>query len=262
LGLGKKPDYRITGLPDKEESAIRSPQASRHGDNPQSTMAKWAVWFTVEGDLRFLSHRNMMTLCERSAARAKLPIRFSEGFNPRPKLSLLLPRPVGVASRCELLIIEFDQDAAADLSESDPASRLSEQFPDGMKLIKVEPLPNKPKARVRAVTYELAMTDSEQERVKARLESLKQTPKWEVSRRRNPADDKPAKVEEFVDIKGQISNIGILPGRRNEGRLSFTLAPTGPAGPIGPERVLRLMGMTDVAEALAELKKTALECVF
>ncbi len=225
----------------------------------QST--QWAVWFTVEGDLRFLSHRNMMTLCERSAARAKLPIRFSEGFNPRPKLSLLLPRPVGVASQCELLIIEFDRDAAY-LSESDLASRLGEQFPGGMKLIKVEPLPDKPKARVKAVTYELAMTDSEQGRVKSRLESLKQTPKWEVSRRHNPADDKSAKVEEFVDIKGQIGNIGILPGRKNEGRLSFTLAPTAPAGPIGPERVLRLIGLTDVTEALAELKKTALECVF
>ncbi len=219
--------------------------------------------------MRFLSHRNMMTLCERSAARAELPIRFSEGFNPRPKLSLPLPRPVGVASQCELLIIEFDRDAA-DLSESDLSSRLGEQFPDGMKLIKVEPLPDKTKARVKAVTYELAITDSEQERVKARLESLKQTPKWEVSRRRNPADDKPARltkgescgVEEFVDIKGQIGNIGILPGRGNEGRLSFTLVPTGLAGPIGPERVLRLMGLTNVTEALAELKKTTLECVF
>ncbi|MDY7010303.1 MAG: TIGR03936 family radical SAM-associated protein [Planctomycetota bacterium] len=217
-----------------------------------------AVWFTVKGDLRFLSHRNMMTLCERAAARAGLPIRFSEGFNPRPKLSLSLPRPVGVTSQCELLTIRLEHDSAIP-SKSDLARRLGEQFPDGMELIKVELLPDKTMIRIKKVTYELAMTDSEQRRVKARLASLKHSPEWEVPRRRSPTGDKP---EEFVDIKGQIGNIGILPGRRKEGRLSFTLAPTGDAGPIGPERVLRLLGLTDVTETIAELKKTTLECIF
>ncbi len=220
-----------------------------------------AIWFTVDGDLRFLSHRNMMTLCERAAARAELPIRFSEGFNPRPKLSLPLPRPVGVASRCELLIIELEQDAAG-LAESDPASRIGKQFPEGMELIKVEPLPDKPKVRIKAVTYELALTNTEQRRLEARLASLKQARKWEVPRRRSGTDEKPPRAEKSMDIKGQISNIGISPGRKEKGLLSFTLAPTGSAGPIGPERVLRLLGLTDVTEALAELKKTALECEF
>ncbi len=214
--------------------------------------------------MRFLSHRNTMTLCERSAARAKLPIRFSEGFNPRPKLSLPLPRPVGVASRCELLIIELERDAA------DPASRLEKQFPEGIKLIKAEPLPDRPKVQIRSVTYELALTDTEQEHIETRLESLKQAGKWEVSRRRSPTDDKPfdaahdkpPKPEKSMDIKGQIGNIGILPSNGNDKKLSFTLAPEPPAGPIGPERVLRLLGMDDITEALAKLKKTALECEF
>ncbi|MCD4700021.1 MAG: TIGR03936 family radical SAM-associated protein [Phycisphaerae bacterium] len=230
-------------------------------DMTELNIIHWAVWFTVEGDLRFLSHRNMMSLCERSAARAKLPIRFSEGFNPRPKLSLPLPRPVGVTSQCELLIIGLEQDSPPQ-SESDLARRLGEQFPDGMELIKVEPLPDKTRAKIKAVTYELAMADSEQKRVKARLASLKQSPKWEVPRRRSHAGDKPAKAEEFVDIKGQIGNIGISRGLRNEGRLSFTLEPTGAAGPIGPKQVLPLLGLTDVTEALSELKKTTMECIF
>ncbi len=223
-------------------------------ENRKSKM-QWAVWFTVGGDLRFLSHRNMMSLCERSAARAGLPIKFSEGFNPRPKLSLPLPRPVGVSSRCELMVIELKTDSPA----SDPGLHLGEQFPEGMKLIKTEPLPNKTKAKIKAVTYELSLTDCERKQIEARLEALKQTAKWEVARRRNPGDDKPNKL---IDIKGQIGGIGISSSGGNDGKLSFTLAPEPPDGPIGPERVLRLLEVADVNETLARLEKTALECEF
>ena len=229
-------------------------------------MVKWAVWFTVGGDLRFLSHRNMMSLCERSAARAKLPIKFSEGFNPRPKLSLPLPRPVGVSSRCELMIIELKTDSPV----SDPGLHLGEQFPEGMKLIKTEPLPNKTKAKIKAVTYELSLTDSERKQIKARLETLEQSAKWEVARRRNPGDDKPFGAahdkstgkSKLIDIKGQIGGIGISSSGGNDRKLSFTLTSEPPAGPIGPERVLRLLEVADVNETLARLEKTAIECEF
>ena len=275
MGPGKKPEDRITGLPDKEKSAIRLGTAGMPwpDGNPlvraepavarQSTMVKWAVWFTVGGDLRFLSHRNMMSLCERSAARAKLPIKFSEGFNPRPKLSLPLPRPVGVSSQCELMIIELKTDSPV----SDPGLHLGEQFPEGMKLIKTEPLPNKTKTKIKAVTYELLLTDSEQKQIEARLEALKQSAKWEVARRRNPGDEKSFgaahdKPNKLIDIKRQVGSIGISSSGGNDKKLSFTLAPEPPAGPIGPERVLRLLEVADVNETLARLEKTAIECEF
>ncbi|MHC4716562.1 MAG: TIGR03936 family radical SAM-associated protein, partial [Planctomycetota bacterium] len=67
----------------------------------------WGVWFTVTGDPRFLSHHDLMRLMARAAARAGMPLKHSAGFNPRPKLSLVLPRPVGVASRCELMAVQL-----------------------------------------------------------------------------------------------------------------------------------------------------------
>ena len=82
------------------------------GDRPvpdTSVRETWAFAFSVTGDLRFISHRDTIRVFQRALARASLPVRYSEGFNPHPRLSLPLPRPVGVASEAEIIIVEFDQ---------------------------------------------------------------------------------------------------------------------------------------------------------
>lgn len=61
----------------------------------------------------------------RACARARLPVRHSEGFNPRPRISLPLPRSVGIASDAERMLIEFSEPIAVETI----TSRLSEQMP-------------------------------------------------------------------------------------------------------------------------------------
>ena len=75
-----------------------------------------AIRFKVEGTLRFLSHAETVRLLERACVRAGLRLRYSEGFNPHPKLSLPLPRPVGVESDEELLCLWVEQEPLPDLS--------------------------------------------------------------------------------------------------------------------------------------------------
>lgn len=65
------------------------------------------VRFGVFGGLRFLSHMETYKLFQRAFIRCGLNLAFSEGFNPRPKMSLVLPRPVGVCSDDELLTAEL-----------------------------------------------------------------------------------------------------------------------------------------------------------
>ncbi|NLC39201.1 MAG: DUF2344 domain-containing protein, partial [Clostridia bacterium] len=55
------------------------------------------------GTARFLSHLEMLRLFERSFRRASLPLAFSRGFNPHPKISFGPPLPVGVSGRREYL---------------------------------------------------------------------------------------------------------------------------------------------------------------
>ena len=71
---------------------------------------RWVFAFQVDGDLRFVSHHDMLRLFRRALARAEVPMRFSQGFNPHPRMSLPLPRPVGMASETEALMIETECD--------------------------------------------------------------------------------------------------------------------------------------------------------
>lgn len=95
-----------------------------------SDREKWAFAFSVTGDLRFISHRDTIRVFQRALARASLPVRYTEGFNPHPRLSLPLPRPVGVASEAEIIVVEFDQA----IDGEDVRRRLNDQMPRDLHL--------------------------------------------------------------------------------------------------------------------------------
>ena len=92
--------------------------------------ARVAIGFAIAGDLRFLSHRDSLRLFERALTRALLPVRYSQGFNPKARIWLLLARPVGVAGEDELLIVELAELLQPDLVRD----RLAEQMPEGITL--------------------------------------------------------------------------------------------------------------------------------
>lgn len=93
-----------------------------------------ALRYAVEGDIRFISHNDSLRLFERAVARAGIPVRYSQGFNPRPRVRIALPRPVGVASFDELLVVELTSRVAP----SDVLSGLSTQVPAGITLLSAE----------------------------------------------------------------------------------------------------------------------------
>ena len=62
--------------------------------------------FEKTGEAVYISHLDLMRLFQRAFKRAGLPLTHTQGFNPRPSVSIALPLSVGVDSRCELL--DFD----------------------------------------------------------------------------------------------------------------------------------------------------------
>jgi len=98
------------------------------------------VKFKVYGSLRFISHAQTVRLFQRACVRAGIKIQYSRGFNPRPKLSLPLPRPVGITSEDELMCIRVSrtlhEPPRADY-ESRIKDRLSAQLPEGCELLAV-----------------------------------------------------------------------------------------------------------------------------
>ena len=69
--------------------------------------------FEKTGSAVWISHLDLMRLFQRAFKRAGLPLTHTQGFNPRPSVSIALPLSVGTQSRCELLDFDLDGNAAA-----------------------------------------------------------------------------------------------------------------------------------------------------
>lgn len=69
--------------------------------------------FQKTGNAIFISHLDLMRLFQRAFKRAGLPLTHSQGFNPRPSVSIALPLSVGVESYCELLDFDLDGETVA-----------------------------------------------------------------------------------------------------------------------------------------------------
>ncbi len=93
---------------------------------------------TKIGKVRFTSHRDAARMWERGMRRAGLPVAFTEGFTPRPKISFGLALPTGAESIAEYVDIELQQDVAAvDVDLDTLPQRLSDALPNGFDVLAV-----------------------------------------------------------------------------------------------------------------------------
>lgn len=83
------------------------------------------------GYMKFLSHLDMVRLMERSFRRAKLPLEFSKGFNPRPKINFAAPLSVGVTSDSEVLEVEL----AEEIDVKEFLANQKRIFPEGIEIV-------------------------------------------------------------------------------------------------------------------------------
>jgi radical SAM-linked protein len=75
------------------------------GPPPPPTVQKLRIRYAKRGRLRFASHRDLARTLERALRRARVPMAFSAGFSPHPKISYLGAAPTGAASEAEYLEI-------------------------------------------------------------------------------------------------------------------------------------------------------------
>ena len=91
-------------------------------------MDKLRLRFEKTGRAVYISHLDLMQTMQRAFARAEYDLKYSEGFNPHPQISILLPLSVGAASRCELMDFKLKNDV--DLAEL--PRRLTSVLPEGI----------------------------------------------------------------------------------------------------------------------------------
>ena len=98
-------------------------------------MDKLRLRFEKTGRAVYISHLDLMATMQRAFARAELPLKYSEGFNPHPLISILLPLSVGTASVCELM--DFRLREEVDLSTI--PERLTGVLPEGIRVLDAYP---------------------------------------------------------------------------------------------------------------------------
>ncbi|HEY6278780.1 MAG TPA: TIGR03936 family radical SAM-associated protein [Streptosporangiaceae bacterium] len=113
-------------------SGAGAPATPGPGPAPVTTV-RLIVRYAKRGRMRFASHRDIARAVERGVRRAGLPIAYSAGFTPHPKISYAGAAPTGTASEAEYLEISLTEARAA----SDVRDRLDAALPDGIDVIDV-----------------------------------------------------------------------------------------------------------------------------
>ena len=90
--------------------------------------------FQKTGNAVYISHLDLMRLFQRAFKRAGLPLTHTQGFNPRPSVSIALPLSLGVESQCELLDFELETDT---FSNEDICTRLNQALVEGVHVLSV-----------------------------------------------------------------------------------------------------------------------------
>src|SRR6266498_497643 len=130
------------------------------------------ITFVKQGALRYTGHLDLHKLWERAARRAALPLAYSQGFHPQPKMNMAAALPLGFSSRCELLDMKLEQDIAL---ESLP-TRLNSTLPSGLQVVEVEQVDERAPAlqtQVLSAEYEVTLTETvDESELKQKVDSV------------------------------------------------------------------------------------------
>jgi radical SAM-linked protein len=96
--------------------------------------------YTKLGKIRYTSHRDVARMWERAFRRINLPLAYSQGFNPRPKVSFGLALPTGHESVAEYLDVDLDPDKAADIDIDSLPELLTPALPVGIDVLAIAAL--------------------------------------------------------------------------------------------------------------------------
>src|SRR5262249_36342408 len=185
---------------------------------------KVRIRFCKEGDLRLVSHHDLMRCFERLLRRAALPVRHSSGFHPKPRLVFALSLPLGVVGRDEVAELELEQE----LAPEEVHRRLSREAPAGLHVREVRRVDPKAGARVPRATYRIAVPPKRRAGLPERIAALLAAGECWIERTR----PRPRRF----DLRPYLVHLRLEPAALEMG---LRVTPTGAAR---AEEVLQLLG--------------------
>ena len=89
--------------------------------------------FSKTGRAIYISHLDVNRMMTRAVRRARLPMWYTEGFNPHPYIAFALPLSLGQSSDCEYMDIRIE----GDMTDEEVMTRLNDTLPEGLKILSV-----------------------------------------------------------------------------------------------------------------------------
>ena len=128
---------------------------------------KKRVYFDKCGEMKFISHLDLLRFFERLLAKSDIPVKYSEGFHPRPKMSFGNPISLGTEAYNEVMDFETDEE----ISNDEVLRRLNENAVLGFKVHKVEEVPRRSSImeEFKDVIYEISGETQDMDKVEELL---------------------------------------------------------------------------------------------
>jgi radical SAM-linked protein len=106
---------------------------------------------------RFLPHQNTLSFFEREFTKLGIPIKFSEGFSPKPRIANTGALPLGLESMYEVISIELLEKLDLENKKAELANSINSIFPRGLEIVSIEPLQAKLSSQIpKSVDYCMA----------------------------------------------------------------------------------------------------------
>jgi radical SAM-linked protein len=155
------------------------------------------ITFSKQGALRYTGNLDLHKILERSIRRAKLPLAYSQGYHPQPRINLAAALPLGFSSRAEVLDMWLNEEVES------VAAVLQAQVPSGLTILQAEQVDDREpslQSQVIGAEYQVEITEAEHgSGLSEKVASVMESESIPRVRRNKPYDLRPL-IEELTVI--------------------------------------------------------------
>ena len=186
--------------------------------------------YEKKDQVKYISHLELMNTFRRSFRRAKLPVRYSQGYNPHIIFSMSQPLPVGMVGYSEYFDLELKENLSFDLLKN----QINKFLPKGLKIFEITEISDKDKSLQAIVNtaiyeYDMALKDENVNSEKI-ISDFVNEKEIEITRYRRNKDDR------MIDLAPMIYD-----GQVKEHNIWELTISTGSSGNVRPQEVIRAL---------------------
>jgi radical SAM-linked protein len=209
-------------------------------------MQRLRITFSRGGELKYITHLDLMRLWQRVLRRANIPLIYSQGFSPHPRISLAAPLAIGVTSSSELMDIFLERRFSPHFF----IKSVKEQLPGGIDILEVAEvgvgLPSL-QSQIRFAEYKIVIeADKKSKEVEDAIRSLLSSDSlpWQHTR------DK--EIRKY-DLRALIEDIWLIESSPPEFAIGMRLR-CDSAGTGRPEQVVSALGLANPPKSIHRTK--------